>query len=173
MRAQKSIRRHWMLWGEHILNSKSFFVKLPQDRSYYKTSGKSKHQKWASSPCILFSFLEGTPSLLYKIKSNLGPMAMSDKRKMATNVFFFFSQRKKNKILLLDISAVFFISFKGPYEKKMLKFWESKNRSLWISNFWVHKVTIFISPQLSRQLNSCFWAKPRTVLSLVIFDLLN
>ena len=128
-RAQKSIRRHWTLWGEHILNSKSFFVKLPQDRSYYKTSGESKHQKWASIPCILFSFLEGTPSLLYKIKSNLGPMAMSDKRKMATNVLFFsqrkkmlfFSQRKKcfffhneknNKILLLDISAVFFISFK-------------------------------------------------------------
>ena len=48
-------------------------------------------------------------------------MAMSDKRKMATNVLFF-SQRKKNKILLLDMSVVFFISFKGPYEKKMLKF---------------------------------------------------
>ena len=122
---------------------------MKMDRSYYKTSGKSKHQKWASSPCILFSCLEGTPSLLYKIKSNLGLMAMSDKRKMATNVLFF-SQRKKNKILLLDMSVVFFISFKGPYEKKMLKFWESKNRSLWISNFWIHKVTIFISPQLSK-----------------------
>ena len=121
VRAQKSIRRHWTLWDEHILNSKSFFVKQPQDRSYYETSGKSRHQKWASSSCILFSFLEGTPSLLYKIKSNLGPMAMSDKCKMATNVLFF-SQRKKNKILLLDISAVFLISFKGPYEKKMLKF---------------------------------------------------
>ena len=42
VRAQKSIRRHWTLWGQHILNSKSFFVKLPQERSYYKTSGKSK-----------------------------------------------------------------------------------------------------------------------------------
>jgi len=44
-------------------------------------------------------------------------MAMSDKRKMATNVLFFFTTKKK-QILLLDISAVFFISFKGPYEKK-------------------------------------------------------
>ena len=136
-----------MLWGEHILNSKSFFVKLPQDRSYYKTSGKSKHQKWASSPCILFSFLEGTSSLLYKIKSNLGPMAMSDKRKMATNVLFFFTTKKKQNFASRYQCCFFY--FVQRALSKMLKFWESKNRSLWISNFWVHKVTIFISPQLS------------------------
>ena len=43
-------------------------------------------------------------------------MAMSDKRKMATNVLFFFTT-KKNKILLQDMTAPFFISFQRPYEK--------------------------------------------------------